>query len=112
IGHLTMRKHLGDGMAHRLADAQLPLRRPGDGFAMLATRHEASRSIEPRTTTRYFPAQEAQQWFAYKYAKAVRASAVRSPRDSIRSRRLGACPGSFRTPCRIPARRGLRGRRP
>ena len=42
----------------------------------------------------------------------LRASAAPSPPGSTRSRRRRACPGSSRTPCRIPGRPALRARRP
>src|ERR1043166_4708294 len=46
IVHLALGQHLGERMAHRLAHAQLALRRAGGGFTMLSARHETS-TVDP-----------------------------------------------------------------
>src|SRR5262249_7691413 len=117
IVHLAVREELGDGVTHRLADAQLALRGAACGLAMLSAGH----SFNLIAVRRAFPAPNVVRSISVQFPGAkmrqaevsnFRACAAPSPPGSTRSCRPGACPGNSRTPCRIPGRRGLRARRP
>src|SRR3954451_8053678 len=115
-------------MANQFADAQLALRGAGSVFALMVARHKikSSKFVMPGLVPGIHVLKPAKNetWMARRQDvhvrlrrtmpghDAVRATAAPTPRDSTRSRRPPACPGSPRRPCRIPGPPVPRAHRP
>ncbi len=136
IMHVTARQHFGERVAHQFADTQLTLRAsawracvammfllvpyrfrtfssswPGLSRPSTSSLRKASQCVDARDKPGH-DSGNGGVFLTYAVRLGLTASVESAPPGSIRSRRLAACPGSSRRPCRIPCRRRLRARHP